>query len=218
MTVTTLLNGYHSTYTDAMASLVTTPFVWLPLMLMLACLVIRGCRSMTDILRIFLMLLLCVLASHAAGYAFMDFVYGADGTTGWALRGGIIQTTGARQYGIYSLLTSNAMSVAVFLSLLVRHGRLTLTLLFWALLNAWAVIYMGAHSAEYELLCLASGAVFGLSAWYLHRFLTRHAATADNDAHPVASTSTGYPTSTCRLVVCAAAFLFMLITFLPVVI
>lgn len=217
MSLTTLINSHHSTYADAMASLVTTPFVWLPLVLMLALLIIRGNKSMTDILRIFLMLLLCVVASHIAGYALVGIAYGTEGPAAWALRNGIIQTAGARQYGLYSLLTSNAMSVAVFVSLLIRHRRLTLTLLFWAMLNAWAVVYMGADSVEYELLCLSTGAVFGLVVWFLHRFITRKETVTEGSASLPDSTPTGYPSSYCRLVVCAAAFLFLLITFLPVI-
>lgn len=217
MFLTRLINANHSAYADGLADLVTLPFVWLPLALMLVYLIIRGSTSMINILRITLLLLVCVLFSHVLGYVFDSCVYGDEGTIGWALRNGITQTQGARQYGVYSLLTTNAMSVAVFVSLLVRYRRLTLTLLFWAVLNAWASVYMGADSAGFELLSLATGGILGIAAWGGYKILSRaDHATTPQKANAL-RTATGYPTADCRLVVCAAATLFLIITFLPVI-
>lgn len=216
MSLTHLINAHHSTYVDDMASLVTTPFVWMPLALMLLYLIIRRSRTMVDVLRTVLLLSLSVAVSHVCGYFLSGLIYGPGGSSEWALRDGIVQTLGARQYGLYSLLTANAICVAVFVSLLVRYRRLTFTLLFWAVLNAWARVYLGAGSVTYEVSCLAAGAAFGWAAWEIDLLLMRCSrADVELKATPL-HTRTGFATADCRLVICAAAFLFLLITLLPV--
>lgn len=216
MSLTHLINAHHSAYVDGMAALVTTPFVWLPLALMLLYLIIRGSRTMVDVVRCVLLLSLAVAVSQVCGYFLSGLIYGPGGSSEWALRDGIVQTLGARQYGLYSLLTANAICVAVFVSLLVCYRRLTFTLLFWAVLNAWARVYLGAGSVAYELSCLAVGAAFGFTAWETNRLLLRRSGAATEHNVTPLRTRTGFATADCRLVICAAAFLFLLITFLPV--
>jgi len=49
------------------------------------------------------------------------------------------------RYGFISSHATNSFGLAVFISLLFRHRRVTISVVCWALLNSYTRIYLGVH-------------------------------------------------------------------------
>ena len=77
-------------------------------------------------------------------------------------------------YGFFSSHAANTMSIAVFLSLLLRHRPIVVLLIVWSLLNCWSRIYLGVHYMGDILVGLAWGTLVGWGVYLLLRRYTGH--------------------------------------------
>ncbi|MBQ2126164.1 MAG: phosphatase PAP2 family protein, partial [Bacteroidaceae bacterium] len=141
------INGSNSIFWDGCMKIYTTISIWIPLMLILLYILVKN-NSFKD----FLLLLLFVAAvvgltdtiSSGICKPFFErwrpthdpeLMYLVDVVDG--IRG--------KDYGFTSSHAANSFGIATFLILLVRNRVLTISLIFWASMNAFTRMYLGVH-------------------------------------------------------------------------
>lgn len=162
--ITLSLNGSSSLYADGLMMAVTSTLTWVPVGLVLLYVIWKNNNmNMPRFLLIVLLMVLCVFVSNQLSSlckAFFErwrpardphIMYFVDVVNGY--RGG--------RFGFFSAHAANTMSIAVFLSLLFRQGRMTLLLLSWTLLNGYSRIYLGVHYFGDVIVGFAVGILVG---------------------------------------------------------
>lgn len=171
--LTLLINGSDSPWLDRVAMLATHLPVWSPLLLTIVVLLALRVDRRTLCL-ILLGAALCILISdQTASSIFKPWICRLRPSHEPALEGLVDVVNGYRggKYGFFSSHAANTMSVAVYLSLIIRQRLTTLTLLLWSLLTSWTRVYLGVHYFGDVLV----GVLFGMSVGFvvyslLHRF------------------------------------------------
>ena len=128
--ITLALNGSSSLFFDGVAKTATSTFTWIPMALVFLYVIVRN-NKFRDICFIIVSMALCVLISDqvASGICKPLFeryrpaqdpslMYMVDIVDGY--RGGL--------YGFFSSHAANTFSVALFVSLLIRHKALSMGL------------------------------------------------------------------------------------------
>lgn len=168
------INGSDSIFWDGCMKIYTTISIWIPLMLILLYILVKN-NSFKD----FLLLLLFVAAvvgltdtiSSGICKPFFErwrpthdpeLMYLIDVVDG--IRG--------KDYGFTSSHAANSFGIATFLILLVRNRVLTISLIFWASMNAFTRMYLGVHYPGDILAGTIIGIVVGWSFYRLYRYLT----------------------------------------------
>lgn len=168
------INGSDSIFWDGCMKIYTTISIWIPLMLILLYILVKN-NSFKD----FLLLLLFVAAvvgltdtiSSGICKPFFErwrpthdpeLMYLVDVVDG--IRG--------KDYGFTSSHAANSFGIATFLILLVRNRVLTISLIFWASMNAFTRMYLGVHYPGDILAGTIIGVVVGWSFYSLYRYLT----------------------------------------------
>lgn len=170
--ITLFINGSDSIWLDNFAWLLTKTATWSLLYLSIlyflwksgnwrhACIVVLG-------------LALCVLVSdQVASSVFKPLVCRLRPTHDPAIMALVDTVRDYRggMYGFFSSHAANTMSVAVFLSLALRHRATTISLLAWSLINCWTRLYLGVHFFGDILAGLVFG---GLVGWCLYALSQR---------------------------------------------
>ena len=143
-----LVNGSHSAFVDGVMMMLTNGFTWLPLYIALFILVIKNNESMAQIMLITGCALLCILLSDGlADFIAKPVVARWRPTSDPLIKYTIDVVDNYRpgMYGFFSAHAANTMSLAVFLSLLVRNRIFTFALVFWSLVNCYSRLYLGVH-------------------------------------------------------------------------
>lgn len=173
-TLTLILNGSESLWLDHFAMLCTKVWVWVPLYIVLIYNIIT-CTKRPTFWYIIAGAVLCVLISDQVSSSIVKplvcrprptheptIMHLADTVNNY--RGG--------PYGFFSSHAANTMSMAVFMSLIIRRRSATIALLFWSLLNCWTRLYLGVHYVGDILVGLAFGVVVGITIyWLVRRFV-----------------------------------------------
>lgn len=162
-------NGSDNLFVDQLAVVLTNGFTWLPLYLVLLYLVIKNNETMSQIMLIVGCSLLCIiladgLADFIAKPYFARWRPSNDPVLKYSID--IVNNIRGGDYGFFSAHAANTMSLAVFLSLLVRHRVFTLFMVGWSLVNCWTRLYLGLHYPGDILVGLLWGVISGLVAYY----------------------------------------------------
>ena len=72
-------------------------------------------------------------------------------------------------YGFFSAHAANTLSLAVFLSLLVRNRIFTFALVFWSLVNCYSRLYLGVHYPLDILTGIVCGILVGVACFFVCR-------------------------------------------------
>jgi undecaprenyl-diphosphatase len=159
------LNGSDSLFLDQVMWTISGRFVWIPLFLFILFLFFYKTPRKEALLVTFFFILLFVLSDQVSSSLFKplferfrpthhpDFRELVDTVNGY--RGG--------RYGFISGHATNSFGLALFLSLLFRHRRVTLFALLWAALNSYTRIYLGVHF----LSDIVAGMIVGLFLAFL---------------------------------------------------
>ena len=190
--ITLALNGSDSLFWDGIAMTATQTLTWIPLALVLLYVIVRNNDARTIGL-ILLSVALCVLiadqvASGICKPLFQRYrpaqdpaiMYLVDVVDGY--RGG--------KYGFFSSHAANTFSLAVFVSLLIRHKALSCGLISWALLNCWTRVYLGVHYFGDLLVGTLFGTFVGCFIYFLFKKVSK--LEVDASHRPEIQTSTGY--------------------------
>ena len=145
--ITLFINGSHSLFIDGMALTATHTSTWIPLMIVLLYTIIQG-NNLRGVFLFIIAFALCILISDQMASTICkplferwrpthdpEIMYLVDTVNGY--RGG--------KYGFFSSHAANTMSIAVFLSLVLKHKRLSIWLFSWVALNCWTRVYLGVH-------------------------------------------------------------------------
>ena len=167
-----LVNGSHSAFVDGVMMMLTNGFTWLPLYIALFILVIKNNESMAQIMLITGCALLCILLSDGlADFIAKPVVARWRPTSDPLIKYTIDVVDNYRpgMYGFFSAHAANTMSLAVFLSLLVRNRVFTFALVFWSLVNCYSRLYLGVHYPLDILTGIACGILVGVACFFICR-------------------------------------------------
>lgn len=172
--LTLLFNGSDSIWLDNFAMFCTKPWVWVPLYAALIYNLIRHVKRPT--LWYFLCgAVLCVLICDQVSSSIVKPLVCRPRPTHDPDIMSLIDTVNnyrGGQYGFFSSHAANTMSIAVFMSMIIRQRITTISLFFWSLLNCWTRLYLGVHFVGDILVGLAFGACVGFTIyWFINRFI-----------------------------------------------
>lgn len=208
--ITLFLNGSHSLFLDGLAVSATATVTWLPVAILLLYVIIKN-NEMPGILLSVLGVALCILiADQVASSWFKPMVARFRPTNDPSLMYlvDVVNDYRGGRYGFFSSHAANTFSVATFVSLLVRHRGLTLTLVSWALLNCWTRVYLGVHYFGDLLVGTLCGVLVGFLVYFLYKRLAQKPLPSGYVSGRI-YTSSGYVVADARLLMAG-----MLLTYL----
>ena len=187
-------NNSHSLFVDGVAFSLTQGYTWIPLYVALLYIVVRNNETMAQI----------ALAVACVGGAvlFADAV--TDGLVKpwvgrwrpsndpiWKYTIDIVNNVRGDKYSFFSAHAANTMTVATFMSLMIRNGRFALFMICWSLVNAWTRLYLGLHYPSDIAVGLVWGMCTGALAYYFYYRIYRKIS---SPLHYISSkyTVTGY--------------------------
>lgn len=168
------LNGSDSLFLDNVMWMLSGRLVWIPLFLFIIFLFFHKTNWKDGLLVTLFFILLFAACDQLASSFFKplferfrpthhpDFKELVDIVNGY--RGG--------RYGFISSHATNSFGLAVFLILLFQDRRVTIAVIFWALLNSYTRVYLGVHFVSDILAGMIVGSVLGYLFYELLR-LTR---------------------------------------------
>lgn len=163
-TLTLLINGSDNVYLNGVAMLATKVWIWIPLYIAILSVLYRQSRDWRQFcILLCSLLLVVVIADQVASCIFKPLVCRWRPSHDPEIQHLVDIVNGYRggKYGFFSSHASNTMGITVFLSLLFRQRLVTLTLLFWSLLNCWTRVYLGLHYVGDITVGLLFGAFVG---------------------------------------------------------
>ncbi|MBP5629326.1 MAG: phosphatase PAP2 family protein [Bacteroidaceae bacterium] len=174
--ITLALNGSDSIIMDSIMKIITSTIVWIPVGLFLLYYIYRK-RGIKSMLLVLGGMALCILlADMMSSGVCKPLVARLRPSNEPSLAGMIdlVNNYHGGWYGFFSSHAANTMSIAVFLSLLLRHRPIVVLLIVWSLLNCWSRIYLGVHYMGDILVGLAWGTLVGWGVYLLLRRYTGH--------------------------------------------
>ena len=166
------LNGSDSVFWDGCMKIYTTISIWIPLILVLVYVLIKN-NSFKDFIMLLLFIVAVVGATDIISSGICkpfferwrptndpEIMYLVDVVDG--IRG--------KDYGFTSSHAANSFGIATFLLLLIKNRVFTVSILFWAAMNAFTRIYLGVHYPGDILAGTFIGVVVGWSIYRLYRY------------------------------------------------
>lgn len=210
-----LLNGSDSVFFDKLIMALTSGFTWIPLYLALLYVVVKNNETTAQILLIIGCAVLCIaLADGVADFIakpyFQRWRPSNDPVIKYVVK--VVDNVRGGDYGFFSAHAANTFSLAVFFSLLIKDRLLTLTLVFWSLLNCYTRMYLGLH---YPLDILA-GLLWGMVAGVLSYLVWwKVYYKISPNIHYISSqyTSSGYSLTDVRSIIMVFVFILVYATF-----
>ena len=208
------MNGSESLFWDGVMKVITSTWVWLPMFVVLFCILIRNNTLKSFFLTLAAIALTVTLCDQVASGIckplFERFrptqdpyvMYLIDIVDGY--RGG--------RFGFISSHAANTFGVAVFLSCLFRSAPVSVLMYVWALLSSYSRIYLGVHYPG-DILCgCLCGCLIGWLMFLLYRRLMRSVDSHRNQ-HWASGlyTSTGYLVDDVRLLTVTLLLTYALI-------
>lgn len=183
--LTLFINGSNSLFVDGIALTATHTSTWIPLMIVLLYTIIQG----NDLRGVFLFIIafaLCIILSDQMASTVCKplferwrpthdpkIMYIVDVVNGY--RGG--------KYGFFSSHAANTMSIAVFLSYILKNKKLSIWLFSWVALNCWTRVYLGVHYVGDITVGLIWGTIVGYTIYKLYKYYLLKVETSVSVTH-----------------------------------
>ena len=168
------VNGLHDAFQDAMWWMVSAK--WSSLLLVLALVWILLHQNRRHALLVLAMLALAfLLADQVSSGLIKHMVERLRPTHDPSLGDAVHVVNGYRggMYGFVSSHAANAFAAATFLSLVIRHRIVMISLFTWGLLQCYSRVYLGVHYPGDILGGLIVGILVGWLVWCLMRWIQR---------------------------------------------
>lgn len=169
------LNGSDSLYMDGVMKVYTSTVVWIPVALVLLFIVLKNNTPRTSLLVVLAVALTVIATDQMSSHLIKPLVGRLRPCQDPAIMH-LVDTVNGYCSGGYSFTSShacNSFGLFVIISLIIRNGLLSLSLLVWATINSFSRIYLGVHYLG-DILCgalvgSAIGVVMYLIYSYVHR-------------------------------------------------
>ncbi len=165
-----LMNGSSSELLDNIMIAITTWWVWLPLYVVLAILIIRNNENKQSMMLPILFALCCfacteILSDVIAKPIFQRLRPCNDPS----IEVQVVEGYRYLNYGFFSSHAANTMGLCVFISLLVKDKVMSVTMFVYSLCSSWSRIYLAQHFPSDVVVGLLVGAGIGwlLYQWYI---------------------------------------------------
>ena len=171
-----LLNGSDSLYMDSVMKLFSTTWVWLPLALTALFILLKN-NSLRNFILVALMLALTIfLCDRVSSGAIKPWVARVRPCRDPSLLDQIDIVNGARSglYGFISSHAANTFGIAMFISLVIRYKKLTISLFIWAAIDSFSRVYLGVHYPGDILAGAVFGMVVAIAIYLLYNIIHKH--------------------------------------------
>ena len=189
-------NGSDSLFLDRFVEILTWGFTWIPLYVALFYLVVKNNEPMLQIALVMGCAGLCILLATGMAEGIIKPLIGRprpslDPYLKYMVN--VVDNHRESGFSFFSAHAANTMSLAVFVSLLVRNKFFSVVMIIWSLLNCWTRLYLGVHY-PIDILCgIVWGIISGLvSYWTFYRFYFKVSPKINYISSQY--TSTGYST------------------------
>ena len=205
------VNGSDSLFLDGLVRVLTTAGTWIPLYVALFYLILKNNDNVKKILLVLGCAVLCVVFAGAVDDGLVKPTVARWRPTHDPEIGVLVDVVNGYRggnYGFFSAHACNTFSLAIFFSLLVRNGLLSLFLIAWSLINCWTRLYLGVHYPGDIAVGLLWGAIVGTSMWFLHLKLSEIWSLKRNFVSEQ-YTATGYQVIDVDVVITVFVFIFI---------
>lgn len=167
-----LLNRWHTPFFDQLMWMVSDKWVWVPLYVLLAGLIVRR-YSWKGGLLCLLMIALAVAATDQTCASLLRPLVGRlrpsnpDNPISTAIH--LVNGYRGGRFGFPSCHAANSFTLAVFVSCCFRRRRVTLSMLAWAMVVAYSRIYLGVHYPGDVATGMVAGCLYGAVFYGIYR-------------------------------------------------
>lgn len=168
-------NGMHTPFLDQTMWLISDRWVWVPLYLLLAWMLVRRLGWRRGLLCVAFAALAVAAADQTCATLLRPLVGRLRPSSPDNPLSALVHVVNGYRGGMYgfpSCHAANTLALAVYLSLCFRHRAATLSLMAWALLVSYSRLYLGVHYPG-DLLCgMVVDTLCALALWGSFRFFT----------------------------------------------
>ncbi len=171
-------NGSDSIFMDGFMWMYTNMWMWMPLAVLLLCLVVRNNAPSRAVLIVVLLALLITVSDQLSSGLLKPLVHRLRPTHDPLLSSMVDTVFGYRggQFSFPSSHAANSFALFTFTSLLIRNWGYTLSMFLWACLFSYSRVYLGVHYPG-DILCGALLGIFvGVVFYIIYEALNRKLA------------------------------------------
>lgn len=203
-------NGSNSLFFDGIMATITSGYTWIPLYMALFFLIVRNNDNMSEIMLIFLSSAVCLLLSEGmADGVFKPLVARFRPTYDPMICDNINTVdgiTGSQPYGFISAHAANTFGIALLFCFIVKSKLLSVTLMFWSLINCYSRIYLGVHYPGDVICGMIWGTVSAVIAFLVYKRVYKRLSESSNNYISTQYTSSGYSAEDIDIVVAVFTF------------
>lgn len=169
------LNGSDSLFWDGVMTSVTSTFTWIPLAVVLFYVLAKN-NSVRGVALLVVMIACTITLADQFSSSFCKPYFARLRPTQEPELVGLVDVVNGYRGGRYGFISShaaNTFSLALFLSLLIKHRVLAVSLFLWAGLCSYSRIYLGVHYPGDILFGSLWGLVAGAVFYLLYGYLVR---------------------------------------------
>jgi len=167
----TSLNGWGIAPLDPLMRIASTTWIWIPVYLLIAFLMIRK-NTKTGLVGVLFLLLTLVMTEQISVQMFKEVFERLrpchDPTMAEHIR--LVAKNCGGQYGFVSSHATNAFGLLLFSSLAIRNRIFTWSMIIWATVVSYSRIYLGVHYPGDILGGILLGLLIGISTFALFKY------------------------------------------------
>ena len=157
-------NGLHSDFFDSFMKLFTGRFIWIPLYVALAAVILHVCRWQKALVYLLAIGAAIALTDQTCATLIrpaVERLRPSNPENPLSQLAYIVGGYRGGSYGFPSCHSANSFALAAFISLLFPRRRMVLFILAWAILNSYTRLYLGVHYPGDLLVGAVIGSSFG---------------------------------------------------------
>lgn len=170
----TVLNGWGIPGLDPMMRLASATWIWIPVYLIIAFLLIRK-NKRTGLVGVLFLILTLVFTEQISVQMFKEVFERLRPCHEPAMANNIrlVADHCGGQFGFVSTHASNAFGVLMFSTLIIRNRIFTWSILVWALIVSYSRIYLGVHYPGDILGGIILGLTIGFFTFVLFKYILK---------------------------------------------